>query len=382
MLCTRLSISIGRTVVTICEGDISKSRTEAVINAANESSFTPMDGGVSGALRNACGGSVAIGLEKNMWDDEGEAMASSKRVPPCHAGSHATFGNLAAQGVQVIVHAVGPRWTDHDEADFATVCLLICDTCRRALMTAVKSGATTATIPAVSGGIFCHKHDAQLKEREQIAARHELIRAVASHCSSASPLKEIVLIDLPSSHPASRIDLLLHACQDLQAPLPLVDCGMGHGRRSLPASSASQTGSGDAEEAPDASLSHSDGSPSAGLSQAAGEITLRERASAASTVGRFSLEKLGYSWDQTSEHVHLYFGVLGGCSKDQVSCTFTEQSCALVATLGGKHFFFDIRRTHALIDATRSEVRFPRHKRHVVLRLVKGAPGTEWSTVR
>ena len=41
-------------MIRVVEADITLSRVDAVINAANSGSFKPMDGGLSGALRNAC----------------------------------------------------------------------------------------------------------------------------------------------------------------------------------------------------------------------------------------------------------------------------------------------------------------------------------------
>ena len=45
---------VGDVTISVIEADISSATTEAVVNAANSLSFMPMDGGVSGALRNAC----------------------------------------------------------------------------------------------------------------------------------------------------------------------------------------------------------------------------------------------------------------------------------------------------------------------------------------
>ena len=215
----RHSFRLDATTINVSEGDIAKASTAAVVNAANESSFTHMDGGVSGALRNACGMAV-VGLEKNMWDDVGNQLPPALRVPRHHAGAHAAAGRLASNGVKYIVHAVGPAWHDYDVDDalFDAVCPLVYATVKRALMTASRCGASSVTLPSISGGIFTHRHDAELQEREQVAARHELFRAIEAHIKEGgSSLQEIVLIDLPQAHPASRLDLLLGAAAECEA---------------------------------------------------------------------------------------------------------------------------------------------------------------------
>ena len=87
--------------VTVCivEGDISRSKTDGVVNAANESSFTPMDGGISGALRDACSPDVVVGQEKKLFPDDDDAEPTmGQRVPSLHAGAQPAAGRLAAQG--------------------------------------------------------------------------------------------------------------------------------------------------------------------------------------------------------------------------------------------------------------------------------------------
>ena len=96
----------GTTTVHVAAGDIGASSTAAVINAANPASFTPMDSGVSGALRNACSPDVVTGKDKMMWPDEGDDAYTSRRVEPHHAGAQASGGRLAAQ-------ADLARWLPH-----------------------------------------------------------------------------------------------------------------------------------------------------------------------------------------------------------------------------------------------------------------------------
>ena len=203
--------------VRIVAGDIGRSMTDGVVNAANEASFTPMDAGVSGALRNACAPDNVCGKAKTIFDDHGETT-TTMHVSPCHAGAQEAAGRLASQGVQWIIHAVAPRWSDHaaDETVFDIVRPEIRTTVERALRCANAVGCASVTVPALSGGIFCHHGvDPDFKEREQRAAREELAAAItgyatAQHVASGG-LREVLLVDLPASHPMSCIGLLLAA---------------------------------------------------------------------------------------------------------------------------------------------------------------------------
>ena len=93
---------IAQTDVSIVEGDVARSTTEAVVNAANSHSFTWTDGGVSGALRNANAPDDVVGKEKQLWDSDGEPLAPSTFVPPHCAGAQPAGGRMAANGVKFI----------------------------------------------------------------------------------------------------------------------------------------------------------------------------------------------------------------------------------------------------------------------------------------
>ena len=246
---TEYSIAATKVTVRVVEGDIGRSVTDGVINAANEASFTPMDGGISGALRAACAPDDVIGKEKIIYSDECfEVPSKSKRVGICHAGAQSAAGKLEAQGVKWIIHAVGPRWSDHPPTEevFATVRPQIRETVVRALRCADRVGCVSVTVPALSGGIFTHHGvPPSFKQREQVAAREELIAGISSYCAGAakheresgastSHLREIVLIDLPASHPMSCVGLLLAAADGaaswtLKAPEREAACAASSG---------------------------------------------------------------------------------------------------------------------------------------------------------
>ena len=153
--------------------------------------------------------------------------------------------------------------------------------------------------------------------------------------------------------------------------------------------------------------------PASSLSATAVGVSERDRLLASSSVQGTSLEKVGYSWEQTAHEVRIYLRV-ADCSDADLRCDFTKHSCALSVTLGpqrcasaaspraamprllaartsdlharvrpGRRYFFEIRRTFAPIDPTLSTAKVPRNnKQHVVLRLRKLEPDADWPALR
>jgi O-acetyl-ADP-ribose deacetylase (regulator of RNase III) len=154
---------------------------ECMVNAANTLSFTPMDGGISGALRRACQPADVTGKEKIYWTAEGKEESAVK-LPVTQAGVQPAAGGLAERGVKYIIHAVGPTWTDWSisEKTFTIVLPKIKQTVHRALDAAVRMKVRSVALPAISGGIFTHYRadQPQVKEREQRAARKAVLEAV------------------------------------------------------------------------------------------------------------------------------------------------------------------------------------------------------------
>jgi len=170
----------GGIVVSLVEHDLTLLRVDALVNAANALSFTAMDNGVSGALRRACAPADVVRKAKRWWDDEGVEHCD-KKLPTTQAGVQPAAGALLARGVQHIIHAVGPTWTDYPIAEktFGLVTPKIRRVIRRALQVAERVGARAVAVPAVSGGIFTHwKEGSDIKEREQRAARKAVLQAV------------------------------------------------------------------------------------------------------------------------------------------------------------------------------------------------------------
>ena len=188
--------------LSVRRGDIAESTTDVVVNAANASSFTHLDSGVSGALRNACAPDIEASVSAPKFrfvlihtegDKESNGGASNYTIETAPESLKAdqvryqnTFGGLRDQGVKWIIHALGPNWIDEDASDpermFAQVAPRIRATVTAALECASRLGARSVTIPALSGGIFTHKafddESRQLHRMEQRIARRELVGAI------------------------------------------------------------------------------------------------------------------------------------------------------------------------------------------------------------
>ena len=144
---------VGAINILLVEGDITFAPVDALVNAANMLSFMQMDGGVSGAIRNACRPAVVTEKPKTWWDDKGVEHSDIK-LAVTQAGVQMAAGALGARGVRWVIHAVGPNWSDYPVGSraFALVVPRIKRTVQRALQAAARIGAKSVAIPPISGG--------------------------------------------------------------------------------------------------------------------------------------------------------------------------------------------------------------------------------------
>ncbi len=125
-------VQIGKCVLELVEGDITKQETEAIVNAANTSMLG--GGGVDGAIHRAGGSQI---------------LEECKKIGGCPTGEAriTTGGRLKAKWV---IHTVGPVYRDgkHREPE------LLASAHRNSLQLALEKGIKTVAFPSISTGAY------------------------------------------------------------------------------------------------------------------------------------------------------------------------------------------------------------------------------------
>ena len=123
--------------VSVLQGDITSERADAIVNAANER--LEHGGGVAGAI-----------VEKGGFQIEQESRQIISQRGDLQVGQaeYTRAGNLPCK---VVIHAVGPRWNDHDRERNI---LLLRLACISSLRLAAGLRMQSVAFPAISSGIF------------------------------------------------------------------------------------------------------------------------------------------------------------------------------------------------------------------------------------
>ena len=123
--------------LTLARGDITKQRTDAIVNAANSSLLG--GGGVDGAIHRAGGPEILEACRALRASHYGRGLATGQAVAT-------TAGRLPAHWV---IHTVGPVYSrTEDRSELLTSCHT------NSLAVADTLGAKTVAFPAISTGIF------------------------------------------------------------------------------------------------------------------------------------------------------------------------------------------------------------------------------------
>jgi O-acetyl-ADP-ribose deacetylase (regulator of RNase III) len=125
-------VQIGKSVLELVEGDITKQETEAIVNAANTSLLG--GGGVDGAIHRTGGPQI---------------LEECKKIGGCPTGEAriTTGGRLKAKWV---IHTVGPVYRDgkHGEPE------LLANAHRNSLQLASEKSIKTVAFPSISTGAY------------------------------------------------------------------------------------------------------------------------------------------------------------------------------------------------------------------------------------
>ncbi len=154
----------------ICQGDITRECTDAIVNAAN--SHLMHGGGVAAAIAHR-GGEV-INRESSEW--------VSKNGPVTHSKPAVTSGgNLP---YKFVIHAVGPVWGEGDEEEKLNEAISGC------LKTAEDLKVKSIAFPAISTGIYGFP-----KGRAAENFMHTIREYFNKHPKSIIGIVKVVLLD-------------------------------------------------------------------------------------------------------------------------------------------------------------------------------------------
>ena len=151
---------VNQTLVSLKQGDITKEKSDAIVNAANSSLLG--GGGVDGAIHRA-GGPAILAECKQIRAKQGGCPTGQAVVT--------TAGGLSAKKV---IHTVGPVWHGGGKGEPA----LLADAYRNSLSQAVANVVKTVAVPSISTGAYGYPVDSAA--RVALQAVREFIEKDAS----------------------------------------------------------------------------------------------------------------------------------------------------------------------------------------------------------
>ncbi len=133
-----MEFTVGRTKLSIVQGDIAHQSTDAIVNAANSGLMG--GGGVDGAIHSA-GGPAII--------DECRRIRQERGRLPAGQAVMTTGGKLKAR---YVIHTVGPVWRGGGSGEPD----LLASAYRQSLALAVEQGLKTVSFPSISTGAYAY----------------------------------------------------------------------------------------------------------------------------------------------------------------------------------------------------------------------------------
>lgn len=118
-------------IISVVRGDITAQSVEAIVTAGN--SALRGGSGVNGAVHSAAGPRL---------------LQASRALAPCPAGSAVVTPAFDLAPVKWVIHAVGPRYGDLNDAE------MLMSAYRSALARADEVGAKSVAFPSISTGVY------------------------------------------------------------------------------------------------------------------------------------------------------------------------------------------------------------------------------------
>ncbi|MEW6087120.1 MAG: O-acetyl-ADP-ribose deacetylase [bacterium] len=132
------SIKINNSTLFLVQGDITKQKTDAIVNAANSTLMG--GGGVDGAIHHAGGPAIL---------EECKEIRKKQGMLPTGEAVITTGGKLPAK---YVIHTVGPVWKDGDHNEPG----LLANCYRNSLKLAKEKGLKTISFPSISTGVYSY----------------------------------------------------------------------------------------------------------------------------------------------------------------------------------------------------------------------------------
>lgn len=129
-----MKVAIQQQSIELVEGDITRQRVDAIVNAAN--SRLAGGGGVDGAIHRAGGRAIM--------------QETDRRYPDGCATGSALISGAGDLPAKYVIHAVGPVWHGGQRGEAQ----LLAGAHRRCLELAVEHNCKTLAFPAISTGVY------------------------------------------------------------------------------------------------------------------------------------------------------------------------------------------------------------------------------------
>lgn len=153
-------------IIDVVEGDITRMRVDAIVNAANSSLLG--GGGVDGAIHRAGGPDILAECKSLRATSLPYGLAEGAAVST-------TAGHLPARWV---IHTVGPKYSVHEDRSS-----ILRSAYTTSLTVADSLGATTVAFPLISGGAFGWPAETAVREAatalKSASTRVEVVTLVA-----------------------------------------------------------------------------------------------------------------------------------------------------------------------------------------------------------